>query len=707
MADESQGGLDEASFQISPSMAIIVRSAIPGRVRWDVSALLDRPSLVPVINQVLLSCPGVKSVASNPVTGRVLVHYDPVLVRLEDLQVVLERVILQHTLDIALTPVASTETTQPPGGHRTELSVVNVLVRTPEHKQLAIRSIGMGFLDHLFSNITPALIGVGVDIVTRGPGSIFGKLGFRTIRSQLLLLAGIGTGVWSLDSLLAYLRSRSYSDLANAIRDDLRNEVYQHLQSLDIARIEEEPVTEWIGILDSDINQIAGYINSGVDPIIGMVTNGLFVAGSFIVLSPALAAAQLLTIPGVFLVSTGLLKMIRERQTQVRKDEATLDAILHDNLTGIATIASFSQQETEATRIKNAGAELLASLSRSESVSAAYVPAIQMAVGPSFLTTLVYGGVLVSRNQLTPGAYNVMGYSTMRLLAALGRLGVSIEQYQRTKVSLRRVVSVLESRPRISDGERSLDPDSVVGEISFVDVVFGYNPDQPVLKNVRLRFPAGKTTGVVGPSGAGKTTLLKLLLRFYDVDSGSVQLDGIDVRDFRINDLRRSMALVPQAIFLFTGTIRENILYGRPDATDDEVELAARIAEAHEFIVAMPRGYDTLIGEGHARLSGGQQQRIGIARAVLANRPILLFDEATSAVDYETEAAIQRSLREFTAGRTTVIIAHRLSTIRHAEVIYVLDEGQVREQGRHEDLIRAGGIYASMWNVQTGEVRQP
>ncbi len=386
------------------------------------------------------------------------------------------------------------------------------------------------------------------------------------------------------------------------------------------------------------------------------------------------------------------------------KDAATLEAMIHDNLSGMATIANYSRQESEAERVEQAGSRFRTSTHQRQLVSSAYVPAIKAAVAPGFIATLIYGVRLVSQGKISAGGYNVLGYSSLRLYAALGRLGIGIEQYQRTKISLGRIEAFLETQPAIIGGERALDPSAMAGDIRFDDVTFGYQPDRPVLRGIQLHFPAGATTGIVGATGAGKTTLLKLLLCFYDADVGSIRIDGEDIREFRLEDLRRTMAMVPQQIFLFGGTIRENIAYGHPDATMRDLVRAAQITEAHEFIEALPDGYDTIIGEGGVKLSGGQQQRIGIARAVLADRPIFLFDEATSAIDFETEAAIQRSLRDVTEGRTTVIIAHRLSTIRNADIIYVMDNGTVVESGKHDELIQSGGLYANMWRVQTGEV---
>jgi len=272
--------------------------------------------------------------------------------------------------------------------------------------------------------------------------------------------------------------------------------------------------------------------------------------------------------------------------------------------------------------------------------------------------------------------------------------------------STRRVFAVLDSPIEAHPGHRELAAGTVRGGVEMRDVTFAYHGRDPVLRGFSLGIPPGETVAVVGPTGSGKSTLVKLLLRLYEVGGGSILLDGVDVREIRLRDLRRAIGLVSQDVFLFYGTVRENIAYGSFDATDEQVERAARLAEAHDFIAALPQGYDTVVGERGQKLSGGQRQRLAIARAILKDPPILVLDEATSAVDNETEAAIQRSLRHISKGRTTIAIAHRLSTVRHAQQIYVLDRGRIVERGTHEALLAANGAYAALWRVQTGEAAE-
>ncbi|MEM7039088.1 MAG: ABC transporter ATP-binding protein, partial [Bacteroidota bacterium] len=286
------------------------------------------------------------------------------------------------------------------------------------------------------------------------------------------------------------------------------------------------------------------------------------------------------------------------------------------------------------------------------------------------------------------------------------RLGQTLDDYERAKASARRVFGLLDVEPAIQDGEKAGEKGRFEGAIAFDDVRFAYNEALPILRGLSMDIPAGATIGVAGTTGSGKSTLIKLLLRFYDIQSGEIRLDDTNITDFRLTDLRRNIALVSQDTYLFHGTIAENIAYGHPEARPADIERAAKIAQLHAFVAQLPDGYGTLVGERGIKLSGGQRQRLSIARAILKDAPILILDEATSAVDTETERAIQQNLAHFAEGRTAIVVAHRLSTIRHADRIIVLHEGRVAESGRHDDLIASGGIYADLWNVQTGAISQ-
>jgi ATP-binding cassette subfamily B protein len=321
-----------------------------------------------------------------------------------------------------------------------------------------------------------------------------------------------------------------------------------------------------------------------------------------------------------------------------------------------------------------------------------------------FVLTLYLGGRATLAGQLSVGTYGFMVFIVQDLLWPFTFLSEIVDEYQRAMASVRRVMGLLDTPVAILPGQQPLPLGRVQGEVAFEAITFAYNGRHPVLKDLSLHIPAGATIGIVGATGSGKSTLVKLLLRFYDVQGGRILIDGQDIRDLNALDLRRCIGWVSQDVFLFHGTVAENIAYGSFDATREQIIHAAQQAEAHEFIKELPQGYDTLVGERGQKLSGGQRQRLAIARAILKNPPILVLDEATSAVDNETEAAIQKSLAVITQNRTTIAIAHRLSTIRQADCIYVMDRGELVEHGTHDELLALGKIYAGLWQVQSGGV---
>jgi ATP-binding cassette subfamily B protein len=674
---------------------ITIRSSVAGRVRWDVPSLLNRPEVGAFVNEALAQEPGVLSASANPVTGRVLLVYDP-----QFSQSSFHRALQMALANASRVPAVRADDSQSP-------PLLRLLALTRKHKQQALLAFVVAFVDRLFEAAPPAMIGAAMDVVTNGTGAAFwARLGFRTVKSRLFALGGLCMVVWTIDALMGYWHRVTSARLAQSIQDDLRNQVYQHLQTLDVGQLERKSPSYWTGLFDSDIDQIGQFIETGIDPIITMATNSLIVTTAFLMNSPALFATQLLIVPGLYLVSSNMLGPIRRRH-EIANDRADeLSAALRGNVSGISTIAVFGTQELEAARIARLSGQAEASAVERAQLTAAYIPAIQMVVGVGFLTTLMWGGVLVERGTLSIASYNVMGFSSLRLLVAFGSLGSTLAQYQRTVISIERILNFMNMQPAIRSGQLSLPP-AHAAEIAFENVSFEYEPGRPVLQDVSLRIASGRTTAIVGSTGAGKTTLLKLILRFYETDGGSIQVDGTNIRDLKIENLRDMISLVPQQIFLIPGTIRENIGYSREAVSMEDVVRAARAAQAHEFIETLPAGYATRVGDDGTVLSGGQEQRIAIARTILANRWILLFDEATSAIDYETEAAIQRALQEVMAGRTTVIVAHRLSTVRQADWIYVLSEGRVAEQGRHADLIQMKGIYAQLWRIQTGEKPGP
>ncbi|HET7845025.1 MAG TPA: ABC transporter ATP-binding protein, partial [Xanthomonadales bacterium] len=371
-----------------------------------------------------------------------------------------------------------------------------------------------------------------------------------------------------------------------------------------------------------------------------------------------------------------------------------------NNLSGIATIKSFAAEERESAAVAAESRAYVDANARAIALSSAFVPVNRMAILFGFLATFVYGGVQVLRGDLREGFYAVLVFLTQRLLWPLTRLAETVDLYERAMASTRRVLGLLaEPLPPVRD---DVQTGRIAGDIALHDVSFAYGEGRPALAGIDLAIRAGETVAFVGTTGAGKTTLFKLLLGLVRPTRGEVLVDGRPMAQHAAGALRDQVGWVSQDVFLFDGSVRDNIAYGRPGASDADVERVARIAEAHEFIAALPQGYATRVGERGQMLSGGQRQRLSLARALLKDPPVLLLDEATSAVDNETEAAIQRSLRRLAHGRTVLVIAHRLSTIVHADRIVVLEAGRIAEQGTHDELLASNGRYAALWRVQTG-----
>ena len=547
----------------------------------------------------------------------------------------------------------------------------------------------------------PFLIGMAIDVVVRQEGSFLASLGIPDPRSQLVVLAALTFVVWALESLFEYLLGVAWRNLAQTIQHDLRVDTYTHVQELELGFFENRRSGDLMAVLNDDVNQLERFLDVGANEVIQMFTTVVLIGWAFFAIAPSVAWLAFLPVPLIIWGSFRFQRRIEPRYTAVRDQAAVINAQLANNLGGIATIKAFTSERREAERIRLESDRYRTANAAAITLSSAFSPLIRVAILIGFTATLVWGGFLALNGTLAVGLYSVMVFLTQRLLWPLTRLGQTFDLYQRAMASSRRIFVVLDTAPTLHDGTD--EPGPVSGALGLSDVTFSYTEGHPALVDVTVDIPAGRTTAFVGPTGSGKTTLVKLLLRFYDPDSGSVTLDGTDLRSLRRPDIRGSMALVSQDVFLFHGTVAESIAYGKPDATGDEIRAAARTAEAHAFITTLPDGYETLIGERGQKLSGGQRQRLSIARALLTDAPILLLDEATSAVDNETEAAIQRSLARVARDRTVVVIAHRLSTIRHADRIYVVADGRVVDTGTHDDLVRRPGIYRSLWEVQTGE----
>lgn len=581
--------------------------------------------------------------------------------------------------------------------------MLNKLLEFFSHKKNTVLEATIySILNKLLDIAPPILIGLAVDTVVKREHSFLASYGITDHFTQMIYLGALTFVIWTFESLFEFLLKIRWRGLAQEIQHSLRMETYAHLQKLEMSFFEDASTGNLTTIINDDVNQLERFLDVGANEIIQVFTTAIAIGGIFFYISPTIASLSFIPIPIILWGSFYFQKKIAPRYLKVRNEAGFLSSILMNNLSGIATIKSYVAEKFEYNRLNNQSKRYIEENEKAILISSSFSPLIRMAILCAFMIVLVLGGFYVFEGKLEVGPYSVMIFLIQRLLWPLTRLGDVFDLYQRAKASTERIFNLLKTEIKLDSGKAIIGKDHFKGTVKFNNVSFKYNTGAQVLNTINLEVKEHKTIALVGTTGSGKSTILKLILRFYDATEGIIEIDGKNIKEYDERSLRENIGFVSQDTYLFHGTIKENILYGSFDKTMDEVVEAAKFAEAHNFIMSFEKGYDTIVGERGQKLSGGQRQRISIARAIIKKPKLFIFDEATSAVDNETEASIQRSLKEITKTTSTIMVAHRLSTIKHADIIYVLENGKIIEEGSHDELLKKEGAYSALWKVQTG-----
>ncbi len=582
-------------------------------------------------------------------------------------------------------------------------ALVKLLRYAKGHRKKIVLAIVCSVINKAFDIMPEILIGIAIDVVVNQDQSFVSTFGLESPQAQIIALAVLTFFVWAGESLFEYFYLILWRNLSQRLQAELRQDTYVHMQNQSMSYFENHRTGELISILNDDVNQLERFLDGGANDIIQTVVAVVLVGGVFFYLSPVIALLAFTPIPVIIWGAFYFLRRATPLYADVREQVGKIADRLANNIGGIATIKSFTAEVREAKALSDASEAYVLANGRAIAVSSAFIPVIRMAILAGFLFTFVYGGMQALNGNLNVGAYGVLVFLTQRLLWPLTDLAKTVDLFERAMASTRRIFGVLEAPIEILDSGRTNLPTPVSGAITFSDVQFRFVSSNAGLTDFNLDIPAGRTTALVGATGSGKSTVARLLLRFYEPNSGRLSIDGIDIQSLSLLELRSVIGFVGQDVFMFDGTIGENIRYGDQACSDEQLNDAARAAQALDFINALPDGMNTQVGERGVKLSGGQRQRLSLARAILKDPPILILDEATSAVDNETEAAIQLALEEISIDRTVLIIAHRLSTVVHAANIVVLESGRIVEQGAHRELLTLGGAYSKQWDVQTGQ----